>query len=235
VGTKWFKNESLIEKCNRLKLTPEQQADILARPEAERDELLGLMWAQESERRHDRKFSVAGPVSPGWSPIDVVTAMAPKAAPPERRPLSEPKWWPSPAALAEARAMAALKTAEFLQAGPATQVFEPDLDDDDFDEPRRGRPCIGEQPMSGTERSRRSRALLKRQLELEEAHERLHQQERELLREKLRVITAPSPVRTTASARPQSPGKTSNDRTDKARGCHVIPKGMGGGTRAKSK
>jgi hypothetical protein len=43
-------------------------------------------------------------------------------------------------------------------------------------------------------------------------------------RAKLRLITA--------TARP--PGRTSNDRTDKAGGCHVNPKGMGGGNGAKS-
>jgi hypothetical protein len=81
-----------------------------------------------------------------------------------------------------------------------------------------GRPPLGERAMkTNAEKAARKRHL---------RHERRkHRDKKRRQRERLRVITA--------TAAP-SPGKTSNDRTVESHGCHVNPKGVGGGNGAKS-
>jgi hypothetical protein len=201
---KWFKNETFAQKCERLGLSPEQISDYLARPEAEREELLALAWAQEKDRRYDLRFSVPGPIAtPTLSQIDVVLGLIssspldsgtgealppeerehdlswPEAGSPNRPLLAEPKVQPSREALDKARAEADAATRAFIEAGRSIAVGEYDgmteAERLDALEAERwelellglvppggpGRRCIGELPMTGTERSRRSRERAK--------------------------------------------------------------------------
>jgi hypothetical protein len=184
---KWFKNETFAQKCERLGLSPQLISDILARPEAEREELLALAWAQEGDRRYDRRFSVRGPLKrPAQDAIDVVIATEswsrrsprPQAGP-KRPPLAEPRVQPSREALDKARAEADAATRAFIEAGRSIAALKYDgmTEEDRLDalEAERwelellglvppggpGRRCIGELPMTGTERSRRSRERAK--------------------------------------------------------------------------